>query len=90
MMGPSVTVVRRPGESDDDFMDRVDAVAAAGPPGHGIALVILPLPTDRFPDDQVIRAQCECGWFARFTNPITLERVNDVCKLPHGLKPVSD
>ena len=30
--GPAVTVRRRPGESAADFMARVDAVAAAGPP----------------------------------------------------------
>jgi hypothetical protein len=29
---PRVSVYRRPGESDEDFMARVDAVAAAGPP----------------------------------------------------------
>jgi hypothetical protein len=90
-MPPTVTVMRRPGESDSDFMARVDAVAAAGPPAHAgpprhaVALMPMWLPGHDLTDVS-IRAQCECGWYANFDTPITLARVNEVCHILHGPK----
>lgn len=52
---------------------------------HAVALMPLWLPTHDWTDIS-IRAQCECGWFANFDTPITLERVNEICRMPHGPK----
>lgn len=53
---------------------------------HGIALVSLWLPGHRV-DEISIWAQCECGWFAKFETPITLARLAEICRVPHGPKP---
>jgi hypothetical protein len=56
--------------------------------GHGVALIGLWVPGDNLADI-TIRAQCECGWFASFPHPVTLERVNQVVTeyLPHEIFP---
>jgi hypothetical protein len=46
---------------------------------HGVALVAWWMQGHDM-TDWSIRAQCECGWFANFATPITLERVNEVVK----------
>lgn len=55
------------------------------PPGHAVALVTLWLPGNLL-THYSIRAQCECGWFANFETPITLSRVEEICRWPHGPK----
>lgn len=48
---------------------------------HGVALVIMPEMAGH--PEPFIRVQCECGWYANFNTPMTLQRVYEVACWPH-------
>lgn len=50
---------------------------------HGVAVVIMP-PLPPYHLESFMRAQCECGAYANFESPITLDRINEVMSI--GIK----